>query len=395
MPHLRRLFAATLIGVALLALPAAAQVDVPTVPGSGGSTPSPQPTAEPTKRLPDPDPDPTPEPTPTRKPPSTSGGSSGGSPSGGSSGTTRPRPSSQPTAEQDRRVYGPKGTGAAPIGASDWATRPKTPAHTTTRLLDLIDAALPAGDEASLVQRARIFGRFPIVGYVWYQDDYGAPRYYPTYHPHEGTDLFASNGTPVIACVDGVIMKWASGGGGGNALWLMGDDGNRYYYGHMRSFAPGVNALGRRVQMGQVIGTVGNSGASAVGTPPHVHFEIAPGGIASINPKPILDAWLRQAEERAAIAAGILSGPDSFSPSRLGRWAARLGLARDASPSAPPPLWASALGGPATLAFADLALSDLMAREELSIPRASGDGPAYGRHDLHALLDPNGTQHQD
>lgn len=410
MTRLRSVLAATLIGVVILALPAAAQVEVPTVPGGGSSpAPSPQPSPEPTKRLPDPDPEPEPEPQPTqtRRPPSTGGGGSTGGTSGTSGGSSSTgtstgtstgsgdgrtgAPGTAPA--QGRRVYGPKGAGAAPIGAGDWATRPKTPAHTTTRLLDLIDTALPAGGEASLVQRTRVFGRFPVIGYVWYQDDYGAPRYYGGYHPHEGTDMFARGGTPVIATVDGVIMKWATGGGGGSALWLMGDDDVRYYYGHLGSFAPGANTIGLRVRMGQVIGTVGASGASATGTAAHVHFEIAPGGLASINPKPILDAWLRQAEERAAIAAGILSGPDTFSPSSPGRWAARLGLAHDAASTSQPPLWVAGFGGTTTVAFADLALTDLMAREELSIPRVGADGPARG--DFRALLDPAGAQHQD
>lgn len=382
MPRIITLCLAAVCAVGLGASPVIAQIEVPPIGGAPTTEPTPSPT--PTKRLPDPDPDPEPTPTQTRPPSTGSGSGSGsgssgsgsGSGSGSSGSTSSGGGTKSGSTTTPRRVVGPTFSPGVARGISAWTTRPKTPAHTTTRLLELIDAAQPNGEEASLRERAHAFGRFPIVGYVWYQDDYGAPRWYPTYHPHAGTDLFAKSGTPVIACVDGVIWKWATGGGGGNALWLMGDDGVRYYYGHMRSFAPGMNVVGRRVRMGDLVGTVGATGASATGTYPHVHFEINPGGLGTVNPKPILDAWLRDAEERAAIAAGLLVGPDSFSPARPGRWVSRLNLTVETPPAGPAPLWTSALGGSPTAAFADLALTELMARDDLTVTASTGDGPA-------------------
>lgn len=380
MPRSLSVSLAGLLALVVAASPVGAQIKVPPV-GGGEPTAQPTPSPTPTKRLPDPDPEPTP--TKTTKPPSSSGsGGSGGSGSSGSgssgtkTGTGRSGGSAPTTGSPaaPRRVVGPKTNTGTSRGVGDWATREKTPAHTTTRLLELIDAAQPDGDEASLRELSHGFGRFPVVGYVWYQDDYGAPRWFPTYHPHIGTDLFAKSGTPVIACVDGSIMKWASGGGGGNALWLLGDDGVRYYYGHLRSFAPGINVLGRRVKMGDVIGTVGATGKSAAGTYPHVHFEINPGGLGTVNPKPILDSWLRNAEERAAVAAGLLSAPESFNPARPGRWVSRFDLSRAAQPAGTTPLWTSALGGSPTATFAELALTELMARDDLSVTSRGADG---------------------
>lgn len=401
MPRLLSFFAAAVLALALAVAPASAQVRVPPVGSAPSPTPSssprPSPTPTPTHNLPDPEdpapeeePEPEPEPSPTRstKPPRpSSGGSTSTATPPRSSGAKQPTGLASGTAGP-RRVVGPS-TSSPFIARSieSWATREKTPAHTTTRLLELIDAGQPGGDEASLRERTLGFGRFPVVGYVWYQDDFGAPRWFPSYHPHLGTDLFAKTGTPVIATVDGTVMKWATGGGGGNGLWLMGDDGVRYYYGHMASFAAGVNTIGRRLRMGDIIGTVGATGQSAAGTYPHVHFEINPGGRGEVNPKPILDAWLRAAEERAAIAAGVASGPDSFSPSRPGRWVTPLDLGRDAAPTDPTPLWASALGGSPTATFADLALTELMARDDLTVTARGADGPLVF-DPMSLLLDP-------
>ncbi|MEQ9336647.1 MAG: M23 family metallopeptidase, partial [Miltoncostaeaceae bacterium] len=84
---------------------------------------------------------------------------------------------------------------------------------------------------------------------------------------------------------------------GGNRLWLTDDRGNWFYYAHMSAYAPAA-VEGARVRAGQVIGFVGNSG-QAITTPPHLHFEIHPGGIdePAVNPYPHLLAWERGAEE--------------------------------------------------------------------------------------------------
>lgn len=98
---------------------------------------------------------------------------------------------------------------------------------------------------------------------------------------HEGNDLFAPRGTPVVASVAGTVYHIV-GSIGGKQYRLDGDDGNRYIGTHMEAF--GVDG---RVSAGDVIGYVGDSG-NALGSSPHLHFEIQINRTTSINPYPIL-----------------------------------------------------------------------------------------------------------
>lgn len=134
---------------------------------------------------------------------------------------------------------------------------------------------------------------FPVAGANSFVDTFGAPRMVgtPYYHLHEGTDVFATQGTPLVATNRGVIAKKGVGVLGGNKLWLVAADGTQYYYAHLSAFADGVDD-GTIVEAGQVVGYVGSTG-NAVTTPAHVHFEIHPGGGAAIDPFPILDAVRR------------------------------------------------------------------------------------------------------
>jgi len=110
-------------------------------------------------------------------------------------------------------------------------------------------------------------------------DDYGFVR--SDGRTHQGNDMFAVRGTPVVAPVEGRVEQ-RTGGLGGNAVHLYGADGHRYYFSHLGRYA----AKGR-VGAGAVIGYVGNTG-NAVTTIPHLHFEIHPGGGASVNPFPTI-----------------------------------------------------------------------------------------------------------
>lgn len=116
----------------------------------------------------------------------------------------------------------------------------------------------------------------PMLGSA-YGDSWGAPR--SGGRRHEGVDMLAPMGTPIVAVVSGVVT-FKQNRLGGNAVSLVGDNGNRYYYAHLS----GYEGVSRRVSQGDVIGYNGDTG-NATGVP-HLHFEIHPGGGLAVNPYP-------------------------------------------------------------------------------------------------------------
>lgn len=119
-------------------------------------------------------------------------------------------------------------------------------------------------------------------------DSWGFPRMTGTAdsHWHEGIDIFAPAGTPLLATERGVVTRIGSGRLGGLRLWLRGESGTDWYYAHLSGFAEGLSE-GQVVEVGEIIGYVGNTG-NAVGTPPHLHMQVHPNGGEPVNPYPLL-----------------------------------------------------------------------------------------------------------
>lgn len=142
--------------------------------------------------------------------------------------------------------------------------------------------AVPVGDHA-----------FPIAGaYSLGGEDagFGAPR---VGHAHQGQDMPAARGTPVVAPYSGTIA-WVryQRGGAGHYVVLHADDELDYVFMHLRRGSVGVTA-GQVVAAGDQIAEVGNSGRSFGA---HLHFEVWAGGWFEkggepVDPLPLLKAW--------------------------------------------------------------------------------------------------------
>lgn len=114
-------------------------------------------------------------------------------------------------------------------------------------------------------------------------DSWGSARYGG--RAHKGIDIFAPRNTPVHSTTEGVIVDKALRGLGGRIVSVLGPGGYRHYYAHLEDWGP--QAVGDRVERGDVIGYVGNSGNAAV-SPTHLHYGIyAPSG-EPIDPYPLL-----------------------------------------------------------------------------------------------------------
>jgi peptidoglycan LD-endopeptidase LytH len=119
----------------------------------------------------------------------------------------------------------------------------------------------------------------PVQGARTFVNDYGLTK--PGGRFHDGVDLFAARGTPVVAPVAGRVEQ-VRGTRAGLQFRLHGVDGHVYIGTHMDSFG----ASGQ-VRQGEALGTVGTTG-NALGTSPHLHFEVHLGGQRITNPYPSL-----------------------------------------------------------------------------------------------------------
>ncbi len=136
----------------------------------------------------------------------------------------------------------------------------------------------------------------PVAGPSSFIDSWGDPR--SSGRRHEGVDMEADRGTPVVAVRDG-SAEFKRSNLGGNAIWLTAATGERFYYAHLDDWA----GNSRRVRAGEVIGYVGQSG-NARGD--HLHFEVRPGD-AAVNAFPLVDAACNLSVGRAPIR--VVLGP--------------------------------------------------------------------------------------
>jgi len=177
----------------------------------------------------------------------------------------------------------------AGLPATDSAARILASAQDS--VADSAARALPAADVETLIQRAdQLSARFaavtdslehnaqrfasvpsimPTPG--WLTSQFSRSRNHPLLHisrPHEGIDVAAPMGAPIIAPASGVVMRVAYENGYGNTLEI--DHGNGIVTRYAHCSRIDVKG-GQRVTRGQTIAAVGSTGLA---TGPHLHYEI-------------------------------------------------------------------------------------------------------------------------
>ena len=158
---------------------------------------------------------------------------------------------------------------------------------------------------------------FPIYGTASFGDSFGGPRPNVPGGWHHGEDIFAAEGTPLLAVADGTLHTIGFNRIGGYRLWLRDTQGNEFYYAHLSAYSP-LAVEGRSVEAGDVVGFVGDTG-DAEGGSPHLHFEIHPAAMVGLGydgvvaPYSILLAW-RRADDISFSAGRIFvpTGPGSI-----------------------------------------------------------------------------------
>lgn len=154
------------------------------------------------------------------------------------------------------------------------------------------DAAAPPPGSTSVKTFTFVGAVFPIRGSHTYgvgAGSFGAGRGYGS---HQGQDVMAACGTPLVAARGGLVTMRATHSRAGNYLVIQDPvTGEGHMYAHLRE--PAIVRRGQRVETGQPLGVVGDTGSASAC---HLHFEIwtAPGwyrGGSPIDPLATLKRW--------------------------------------------------------------------------------------------------------
>ena len=159
------------------------------------------------------------------------------------------------------------------------------------------------------VRVAQLYSRAPDAKIAMPVQDVSTSQIANTWHAprgnerlHQGQDIFAPQGTPVLSATDGYIANIGENTLGGQTVSVVGAGGRVYYYAHLDSYAPDI-AEGDYVTKETVLGYVGTTG-NAAGTPPHLHFGVySPGG--AVNPLPLLNDRPRPAKTEAKTGTSL------------------------------------------------------------------------------------------
>lgn len=87
---------------------------------------------------------------------------------------------------------------------------------------------------------------------------------------HKGIDIFAKEGTPVLASTSGLVVFKGELGIGGKVVMVLGPKWRLHYFAHLQDFDA---SWGAPISRGQQLARVGRTG-NAQGKPAHLHYAI-------------------------------------------------------------------------------------------------------------------------
>ena len=150
----------------------------------------------------------------------------------------------------------------------------------------LVLVAASTASRRAAPSSARLTWIVPVVGRV--SSPYGVRRG----RMHQGADVQAPAGAPVVAVAPGVIVAVSPDGeraNYGNTVIVRHDDGTATVYAHLKAFAPYLRT-GQRVAPGERLGTIGTTQAPLpAGEVAHLHFEVLRELVTDARGRPILN----------------------------------------------------------------------------------------------------------
>lgn len=163
------------------------------------------------------------------------------------------------------------------LGRLGWSSRPDvdgliTRASNLARSFSVVSDTLQSNFE----KFANTPSIMPTTG--WLSSQFTSSRFHPILHenrPHEGIDVTAPSGTPIVAPATGIVVSAGNDKGFGLSVEIDHGNGIRTRFAHCSRLAV---RTGQRVTRGQLIAAVGMTGLA---TAPHLHYEI------HVNGKPV------------------------------------------------------------------------------------------------------------
>ncbi len=168
---------------------------------------------------------------------------------------------------------------------------------------------------------------------------------------HQGEDIMAVKGTPVVSPTAAVVLRIGSGELEGISVTTANPGGESYSYIHLDRVAEGL-ARGKVLKPGDLIGYVGNTG-NASGGPAHLHFEVHDANDTPVDPFPRLKAELSLQEKMTYLSAilGQTSDPAALSTLLASNFRTTFSSALAANVAVPPQIVSAlaALPAPSTV----------------------------------------------